>query len=961
MSEEISFDFKKIKKNYYWLIPLVSILFIMFIAVFLRTMPLRMPITDDWASSTIENSLKSQISQQISLQYPNLPLENQQSLVNKEFQKQLLENKDIINQQTAQLSSNYKDQYRDAEGNLYLLGIDPYHFYRQTHYVLENGYPGTTIKDGQVIDEYRLAPKGARGASEFHITFSAYWHKFLNIFGEVPLIVSFFWVGVIFSALAVIPAYFIGKKFTGNNVGAFFTGLLMAVAAFFVSRTTGESSDTDIYVVFFPLLIAWLFFEAFSAKTLRNKLTWASLAGLATGIFSYAWTGWWYIFDIILATLGVYIIYSLIVNRSKIKEYLKSLTFLNNIYTALTYFLSSLFFVGLITGVDKIFQFLKGPLSFLALKDVSVTSLWPNIFTTVAELNAVSLTNVISQLGGRFLFFLALIGIVLIFMKKDKEGNYDIKAATFLIIWFLISLWATTKGVRFILQATPVFALSLGTFMGLTWEKVSKWSSKEMNIEKWVSQLVIFFILCLIMIQPISAGYSAAYQSVPSMNDGWYNTLDKIKQEAPQDIIMTSWWDFGYWFRAVADRPVTFDGGTQVGYGAYWVGKSFLVEDEKQTMGILRMLNCGQDYAFEEVNKVLDNTAESVELLNKIIVVDEKEARDILTQNGLDDSVLQYTHCDAPVDYYITSDDMVGKAGVWGHFGSWNFTKAMMYQETRNLGRAEAVNHLVNNYDLTESEADQLHYEITKTAADQWVADWPSYVSGLTSCTLKSSVYECNVNSAMGGFVLKVDLENETAKIGDQKIDSLVYPTKEEVKKVELGGDIPISAIMVPNDGSYKVIMAQPAHAYSIFTKLFFFDGHGLTCFEKFDDASTFTGGQIKTWVVDYQCGGKIDMLTKEEVKAAHILIGFDGRTEEEALELIESLEVTADNFASMVKEYSDCPSSVEGGSLGWFGKGQMVPEFEKAAFSLKVGEISEPVKTSFGYHLIYVEDKRGE
>lgn len=68
---------------------------------------------------------------------------------------------------------------------------------------------------------------------------------------------------------------------------------------------------------------------------------------------------------------------------------------------------------------------------------------------------------------------------------------------------------------------------------------------------------------------------------------------------------------------------------------------------------------------------------------------------------------------------------------------------------------------------------------------------------------------------------------------------------------------------------------------------------------------------------------------------------------------------VTVDNFASKAKAESDCPSAANGGDLGWFEKGQMVPEFEKAAFNGKVGEIyPEVVETQFGYHIIYVTDK---
>lgn len=96
-----------------------------------------------------------------------------------------------------------------------------------------------------------------------------------------------------------------------------------------------------------------------------------------------------------------------------------------------------------------------------------------------------------------------------------------------------------------------------------------------------------------------------------------------------------------------------------------------------------------------------------------------------------------------------------------------------------------------------------------------------------------------------------------------------------------------------------------------------------------------------------------------EEVKARHILIVSD---DQKALEKIKAIraKVTPKNFAEIAKKETEDPTGKNnGGDLGWFSAGRMVPEFEKAAFAMKKGEISEPVKTQFGYHLIYVEDKK--
>lgn len=100
-----------------------------------------------------------------------------------------------------------------------------------------------------------------------------------------------------------------------------------------------------------------------------------------------------------------------------------------------------------------------------------------------------------------------------------------------------------------------------------------------------------------------------------------------------------------------------------------------------------------------------------------------------------------------------------------------------------------------------------------------------------------------------------------------------------------------------------------------------------------------------------------------EEVKARHILISTQERTDEEARTKIEELakNVTARNFIRLANENTDDPSGKNnGGDLGWFeANGAMVPEFEQAAFALQKGQVSKPVKTDFGYHLIYVEDRK--
>ena len=106
----------------------------------------------------------------------------------------------------------------------------------------------------------------------------------------------------------------------------------------------------------------------------------------------------------------------------------------------------------------------------------------------------------------------------------------------------------------------------------------------------------------------------------------------------------------------------------------------------------------------------------------------------------------------------------------------------------------------------------------------------------------------------------------------------------------------------------------------------------------------------------DYYNQNKERFFTEESVNASHILVD----SEELALELLGKIKAGEISFEEAAAANSTCPSRENGGSLGDFGKGQMVPEFDSAVFSMEVGSISEaPVKTQFGYHLIKLNSKK--
>ncbi|MBP3384437.1 MAG: peptidylprolyl isomerase [Firmicutes bacterium] len=113
------------------------------------------------------------------------------------------------------------------------------------------------------------------------------------------------------------------------------------------------------------------------------------------------------------------------------------------------------------------------------------------------------------------------------------------------------------------------------------------------------------------------------------------------------------------------------------------------------------------------------------------------------------------------------------------------------------------------------------------------------------------------------------------------------------------------------------------------------------------------TSGEVKAFYDDNK-----EMFKKgETVKAKHILVDDEAK----ANELMAAIEAGEIAFEEAAKANSTCPSSAQGGDLGEFGKGQMVPAFEEAAFAAEIGKVAGPVKTDFGYHIILVEAHQTE
>ena len=114
------------------------------------------------------------------------------------------------------------------------------------------------------------------------------------------------------------------------------------------------------------------------------------------------------------------------------------------------------------------------------------------------------------------------------------------------------------------------------------------------------------------------------------MNDAWYNTLTFIEENSDEDAVINSWWDYGHWFKAVAKRRVLFDGKTQNSPIAFWMARVLTTDDEKEAVGILRMLDISKNEAFDLLMSNGFSNPKAINTLQDVVKLSESEAREYL-------------------------------------------------------------------------------------------------------------------------------------------------------------------------------------------------------------------------------------------------------------------------------------------------------------------------------------------
>jgi len=654
---------------------------VLWINIFLRAYPIHFPQFLVQAEIKAENLISQEAAIQAEKKYPGPPNRAKYKLITKFIEEYKKTSKEKIKKLTLEEYAKLKDKYQDENGQTYLMELDCWHWGRFVDNVLKYGHPGDEIKGGFQQDNLTLAPNGRSLAyNQFLFYFSAFLYKIFSRIKPVPLFTFLFYLPLLFTTVFISTLYLFCLKKWGKLCGLM-ACLFVGLAPVFLDHSVAGWFDMDILNLTFPLLIAWSYLNIFPAKgnpQERNKaifvgqsmedlslchsresgnpdacrparqgidfpvtptkagagndkippLTdwlpvfwWTFIAAFWTGLFYFTWIGWWFIFSIIIIYAG-YSILRLILAQCLHQERNPEL-FKKHLLALGLFIIFSFFWIRMLSGslpLSSLFILAK---DIFTLNKPLTASIWPNVFSTVEELRRPELREVINLLGRPAFFFSALLSLLCLFLRttrKRKYGEFEYESTVFFTLWAVSGFLACFKGVRF----TIFLLLPLGISLGRMFNEAYHYFKARNNRWPLLIMAIIFYFLT---IQSLNAGYDKIRLAYPLINDKWYKILNSLKKSSPPEAVINSWWDFGDWFKAVANRKVIFDGQSQNTPQGYWMANVLITDDEKTAINTLRMLNNGGNQAFEAINRHFNNPLKSVLLLKKILASESAEAK----------------------------------------------------------------------------------------------------------------------------------------------------------------------------------------------------------------------------------------------------------------------------------------------------------------------------------------------
>ena len=465
-------------------------------------------------------------------------------------------------------------------------------------------------------------------------------------------------------------------------------------------------------------------------------------------------------------------------------------------------------------------------------------------------------------------------------------GDFDLKSinellsnkrltvlyATLFIVWVVITALAVTRGSRFITTIVLPFGLMTGIFVGIAMDyiknkvtddrillviifaaalfaaiplstvnmylgillfvlivgagaaatyllKSNAQSSKGIPIKKYVAVIAILLALA---VPCVCGAYLTSETVVPGTSDAMWNAMTWINETQPEDTVITSWWDFGYLFEIAADKQVTFDGGSQAGERAFWLGQAMTTDNLELSAGIFRMLDTTGDQAVDYLVNITGDSGKATDILIDILPKSSSDAQKTLQSKyhltGTQaKELLQYTHPENPRPViFVASSDMLQKAGWWTYFGNWNFENQT------------SVNY---NYHVPTQQVEVKPGQTGKLALLNSGGMTVNVVIERGTGNNTTTAYTEAVHTDSGEPIYVNDTLYNPLNISNMMVVEDGYLVKNEsVGNVKNAN---YTLFLIGQDNQYTPILMSNELANSMFTRLYLFGGSGQDIFEQ--------------------------------------------------------------------------------------------------------------------------------
>lgn len=847
-------------------LPIILLFIILSVNIFVRLGTVSLSFTRDIAENSVISDITKDAREIIEQKFKDLPLDSENKAVQDLVNILKKEKREFIEEASEERQKELKSYWQDDSGHTFLLEYDPYHWFRLVRNLVLYGIKGDNLIRKTQYDSFMLAPIGMKVDSRLHrnlhVYLSYFVFKLVSIFNKnISLMHFLFYMPVIISCLAIIATFFFCRSISNSYISSFFAATVLGLTPAFLQRSLAGWFDTDPYVILFSILPVWTFYLGLKQKAqFKKRLLFSVISGICVGLFSLTWDGWWYIFYLIIFSMLFFLLN--LFNLHLIKRKTEKKINLKTPMISLSLFiLFSVIFVYIFSGSEVIRNLISVPINFSFAKSYLQNDFWPNTFLTVIELKEVNFKNLFFNYREIFVFFLSIIYLIAaLYYEKDNKGYKDKQFIIFLfLIWISIVAFVSINAMRFSILLTLPLAVSFGLFLETVLLFLRNIVTRFVIIRR-IKETLVFVFCCAFIF--IFIGNAAPFKNyAPSMNKDWRDVLILIKTQTSQDAIINSWWDYGHWLKAISERRVIFDGAGLDTPMAYWMGRFFLTDNEREAIGILRMLNSGSNKAFEELEKLGFDKYKSLDILNETIMLKQKEADAALSKYIPSEferkRILSLTHQPQPA-YLLVEPDIITNIGSISFLGGWDFNKARIYQQFKRLKKKETtVDYLMKEYKYNNEDALRIYNTLiflSNKDALNWISPKSKYYFESENFRREGDLLLFD-----NGFIIDIINHNvyfdnaETKKWDIPK--SIFYFEGGSLKEIKFKmSNSQYSILLIQDKDHYKIVCLDHRLANCMLTRLYFLNGKGLNNFQPFIEKKLKDGkGNIMVYKIEWK------------------------------------------------------------------------------------------------------------